>query len=83
MAELLLQYGADINWVINKVQGYTLLTQLCSVRMELSDQEQKLNLEIIKFLLEHGADRQLKSVDNQLPSILPSNTNVEIDFWRC
>ena len=32
--------------------------------MELSDQEIKLNLEIIKFLLEHGADRSLKSVDN-------------------
>ena len=33
--------------------------------MQLSDQEVNLNLEIIKFLLEHGADRTLKSIDNQ------------------
>ncbi len=32
--------------------------------MILSDQEIKLNLEIIKFLLEHGADRTLKSIED-------------------
>jgi hypothetical protein len=32
--------------------------------MILSEQEIKLNLEIIKFLLEHGADRTLKSIEN-------------------
>ena len=41
------------------------MTQLISVRMSLSKQEIQLNLEIIKFLLEHGADRTLKSVDNK------------------
>jgi len=44
------------------VQGYTLLSQLSAVSVNLSKDEIKLNLEIIKFLLEHGADRTLKSV---------------------
>ena len=32
--------------------------------MKLSEEEINLNLEIIKFLLENGADRTLKGVDN-------------------
>lgn len=36
MAELLLQFGADINWIVDKVKGYTLLQQLCAVKMELT-----------------------------------------------
>jgi len=36
MAELLLHYGADINWIVDKQHGYTLLMQLCSIKMDLS-----------------------------------------------
>lgn len=46
MAELVLANGAgifknnfilkDINWIVNKEKGYTLLMQLCAIKMELS-----------------------------------------------
>jgi hypothetical protein len=35
MAELLLMYGADIDWIVDKRRGHTLLMQLCSSRMEM------------------------------------------------
>jgi hypothetical protein len=54
MAELLLHYGADINWIVDKQHGYTLLMQLCSIKMELSAKEIETNYNIIKFLLENG-----------------------------
>ena len=32
MAELLLDYGADINWIIDKNKGHTLLMKFCGVK---------------------------------------------------
>jgi hypothetical protein len=61
MAELLLQYGADINWIIDKTKGYTLLMQFCSMKHEQGEREKELNLDVIKFLLAHGANKYLKS----------------------
>eukprot|EP01016_Furgasonia_blochmanni_P034527 TRINITY_DN3738_c0_g1_i7.p1 TRINITY_DN3738_c0_g1~~TRINITY_DN3738_c0_g1_i7.p1 ORF type:complete len:331 (+),score=41.70 TRINITY_DN3738_c0_g1_i7:138-1130(+) len=61
MAELLLQYGADINWIVDKSKGYTLLMQFCSMKQAQGERERELNMDVIKFLLEHGADRNLKS----------------------
>lgn len=61
MAELLLQYGADIDWIVDKTKGYTLLMQLCALKMELSPKEKEMNYEIIKFLLENGANRKIKT----------------------
>ena len=29
MADLLLQYGADLNWIIDKKLGYSYLMKLC------------------------------------------------------
>jgi hypothetical protein len=54
MAELLLHYGADVNWIVDKNHGYTLLMQLCSIKMDLSPKEMETNFQIIKFLLENG-----------------------------
>lgn len=36
MAELLLQNGADINWIVDKNKGHTLLMQLCNSKIEMS-----------------------------------------------
>ena len=54
MAELLLVYGADINWIIDKTHGYTMLMQLCSIKMDMSQKEKEINLDIVKFLIENG-----------------------------
>lgn len=61
MAELLLEFGADINWIVDKVKGHTILMQFCSVKMDLDDKEKRMNLEVIRFLLEHGADKSMLS----------------------
>ena len=61
MAELLLSYGADPNWIVDKSHGYTLLMQLCSVKMQLSSKETEVNYQIIKFLLENGVYRIINS----------------------
>ncbi|CAD8161611.1 unnamed protein product [Paramecium pentaurelia] len=62
MAELLLHYGADINWIIDKTHGFHLLMQLCSIKMELNSKEAEINYQIIKFLIEHGAQKDLQSL---------------------
>ena len=65
MAELLLDYGVDINWIIDKNKGQTLLMKFCGLKMELSIREIVVNLEVIKFLLEHGADKKILSFKNK------------------
>lgn len=61
MAEKLLENGADINVLIDEEKGYTLLMQFCSIKIELTDVEKDVNLKVIVFLLEHGADKEIKS----------------------
>ncbi len=65
MAELLLEFGADINWIVDKTKGHTILMQFCSVKMELDEREKRMNLEVIRFLLEHGADKTMVSNKNK------------------
>jgi hypothetical protein len=59
MAELLLQAGADINWIADKQKGYTILMQFCAVKMDMTPREIENNLGVIRFLLENGADRNI------------------------
>lgn len=61
MVELLLDYGGDINWIVDKNKGHTLLMQFCAVKMDLEDKEKKTNIDVIKFLIEHGADKYMIS----------------------
>jgi len=61
MANMLLQNGADINFVVNKEKGRTLLMEYCGVTLDMSNREKETNLKVIKFLIEHGADPAKKS----------------------
>ncbi|CAI2373759.1 unnamed protein product [Moneuplotes crassus] len=59
IAEILLQAGADINFTRN---GKTLLMKFCTIPYEkLNEFQKNMNLEIVKFLLEHGADKSFKT----------------------
>lgn len=62
MSQVLLENGADINWIVDKIKGYTLLMQLCAVKMPLSEKEKQITLEIIQYLIDNGADRSFKTV---------------------
>ena len=61
MAILLLQHGADINFIVSKEKGKTILMEYCSVKIEMSAREKEVNLRVIKFLLENGASTVMKS----------------------
>jgi len=65
MAELLLDHGADINWIVDKTKGHNLLMKFCCVKMDLSPREAQVNLEVIRFLVEHGADKNMKAIKNK------------------
>ncbi|KAM3129450.1 hypothetical protein pb186bvf_018442 [Paramecium bursaria] len=54
MAELLLHYGADIDWIVDKKHGFTLLMQLCANKLDQSQRELDNNFMMIKFLVENG-----------------------------
>ena len=62
MADLLLYNGAEIDTTINPSDGLTLLMQFCGIETELDNFQQDVNLEIVEFLLEHGADKNLKNM---------------------
>lgn len=49
MAELLLDFGADINWIVDKKHGWTLLMKLCATKKFANDIEKSINIECIKF----------------------------------
>jgi len=61
MADLLLQSGALIDYIVEKTKGYTLLLQFCAIKLELTDREKEINLKVVRFLLERGANRNIKS----------------------
>lgn len=68
--ELLVQRGSDVNWVIDKQQGYTLLHSLCACSIRMSKAERQVNYEIIKFLLDSGADINMRGFDGKRPEDL-------------
>jgi ankyrin repeat protein len=70
IAEVLINHGADPNWVIDKVKGYTLLHTLCSSTLKLSKAEKQLIHDIIKFLIDKGANILQRGLDDKLPEDL-------------
>eukprot|EP00826_Nyctotherus_ovalis_P050232 TRINITY_DN6139_c0_g2_i1.p4 TRINITY_DN6139_c0_g2~~TRINITY_DN6139_c0_g2_i1.p4 ORF type:complete len:126 (-),score=36.78 TRINITY_DN6139_c0_g2_i1:170-547(-) len=61
MLESLLDHGADIDGTISSTEGLSFLLYFCGMKTELSAVQNQLLLEAIKFLLEHGADRNKKN----------------------
>lgn len=61
IAEILLNFGSDVNYFHH---GKTLLMSFCGISMNLDQVQLEMNLEVIQFLLEHGADKKLKSLTN-------------------
>jgi ankyrin repeat protein len=51
ISDILVSHGADVNWVMDKANGYSLLHFYCSLRLPMNDSQRKLNYKIVKFLL--------------------------------
>ena len=47
MADILLQYGAKINIIVDRIRQYTLLMQFCSISMELEPLQLEMNLDVV------------------------------------
>ena len=62
LVDLLLDYGADINSKFDKVKGYTILMKLVSGDIKTEEKCDTVK-EIMKFLLERGADTSIKGND--------------------
>ncbi len=43
IADMLLKHGGDINWIIDKNRGYTLLHYFCSMKMKMNKAQKQLN----------------------------------------
>lgn len=61
MAVLLLKHGANINEIIHEKKGYSILMLMCAIKRELSKKEKDNNYSMIKFLIEHGASKNMLS----------------------
>ena len=61
IANILLQNGADVNYQINAEKGKTLLMEYCGISLDMDNREKEMNLKVVKFLVEHGADPYQKS----------------------
>jgi hypothetical protein len=68
--ELLVFKGADVNWIVDKQEGYTLLHSLCSCSVKMSKAERQINYEIIKFLIDRGADINMRAFNGKRPEDL-------------
>ena len=49
----------------------------CGISMNLDPVQLEMNLEVVKFLLEHGADKTLKSKTNGMTALELTNNHCE------
>lgn len=77
IAEVLLHHGADINYYHH---GKTLLMTFCGISMSLDPVQLEMNIDVIRFLCEHGADRTLVS---RSPSSVEGLTALELSKYHC
>jgi len=42
-----------------------MLMEYCSIKVEMNEREKDINMRVIRFLLEHGANPHLKSKKNK------------------
>ena len=60
LVDLLLSFGADVNSLFDYNKGYTVIMKLCCSQITTEDKFNTVK-EIIQFLLERGADANIKS----------------------
>jgi len=72
IAEILLSFGADVN---NFHHGKTLLMSFCGMSMNLENVHLEMYFDVITFLIEHGADKNLKSKTNGMSAIDLANNH--------
>eukprot|EP00826_Nyctotherus_ovalis_P025650 TRINITY_DN1989_c0_g3_i2.p1 TRINITY_DN1989_c0_g3~~TRINITY_DN1989_c0_g3_i2.p1 ORF type:complete len:128 (-),score=36.44 TRINITY_DN1989_c0_g3_i2:164-547(-) len=65
MLELLLEHGAGIDYAIGSTEGLTFLMYFCGMETELTAAQGQVLLETVSFLLEHGADRMKKNLNDK------------------
>lgn len=63
--ELLVKRGADINWIVDKQKGYSMLHLLCSSKIKMSKEEKQINYDVIKFIIDSGADVSMRAMDGK------------------
>ena len=79
MAQQLIQFGSDVNWIIDKQRGHTLLMQLCAVKHEMGKSEKQLNIDSIKFLVNNGADKNIRNLKGKTAfDLAAKNSNCKI-----
>lgn len=76
IAEILLSYGADVNKVST---NRTLLMNFSGIAMRLDSNSLDINLSVISFLLQHGADPYLKCEVTGKMSFELANSHCESD----
>ena len=76
IAEVLFSYGADVNkYSMNR----TLLMNFCGIAMRLDPSSLEINLSVIQFLLQHGADPYLKCESTGKTSFELANSHCQSD----
>ena len=76
LIELLLTYGADINTKFDNVNGYTVLMKLVDGEI-LNEMKLETVLQMLRFLIERGADVCLKGSNGKnVVDIVKENNNI-------
>ncbi|EAS03935.2 ankyrin repeat protein (macronuclear) [Tetrahymena thermophila SB210] len=65
MAQYLLEKGANVNQIVNEENKHTLLMQFCNIQDDLDYREKDINLSMIRFLVQNGADIFMKNAQGQ------------------
>jgi hypothetical protein len=77
-ADLLIRHGADPNWIIDKKQGLSLLLYFCGLKVRMNKAQKQLSADILRFLLEKGADSHQTTLDDRTAEdLLQSHCNKE------
>jgi len=77
MIDLLLKYGANIDIRIDTKLGYTVLMKLASTDFVDSDRFDNI-VEIIQFLIERGANKNVKGYDQRSIYEVIKNTTASV-----
>ena len=76
IAEILFSYGADINMLS---MNRTLLMNFCGISMRMDPNTLEINLSVIQFLLQHGADPYMKCGSSEKNSFELANGHCAAD----